>query len=104
LRGVVKELAGLVKAKRVGCGLLFVDSAARAACYANRCASLRAIVGTNDKAVSEGVEQLGANVLIMEYPQLGYKGMMAMVKPFLESQRDVPAAVQRELNELATCY
>ena len=47
---------------------------------------------------------LGANVLIIEYPQLGYTGMMGLVKPFLESQRDVPAAVQRELNELATCF
>src|SRR4051812_29922406 len=27
LRGVVKELAGLIKMKRVGCGVLFVDSA-----------------------------------------------------------------------------
>ncbi|HUO08718.1 MAG TPA: hypothetical protein VM008_10490 [Phycisphaerae bacterium] len=103
LRGVVKELAGLVKSKKVCCGLLFVDSAARAACYANRCHSLRAIVGTNDKAVSDGVEQLGANVLIIEYPQLGYKGMMGLIKPFLESQHAAPAAVLKELNELAAC-
>jgi hypothetical protein len=103
LRAVVKELAGLVKSKRVCCGLLFVDSAARAACYANRCHSLRAIVGTNDKAVSDGVEQLGANVLIIEYPQLGYKGMMGLIKPFLESHHAAPAAVLKELNELAAC-
>jgi hypothetical protein len=104
LRVVVKELAGLVKGKRVGSGLLFVDSAARAAVYANRCHSLRAVVATSDKAVSDAVEHLGANVLIIEYPQLGYKGMMALIKPFIESLHQAPAAVQKELNDLATCY
>ncbi|MGN6370070.1 MAG: hypothetical protein ACTHN5_17575 [Phycisphaerae bacterium] len=104
LRGAVKELAGLIKNRKVCCGLLFVDSAARAACYANRCHSLRAIVGTSDKAVRDGAEQLAANVLIIEYPQLGYQGMMGLIKPFIEGQRALTPAVQRELNDLATCY
>ena len=103
LRNVVKELAGLVKSKKVTGGLLFVNSAARASVYANRCHSLRAVVGTSDKAVSDGIEHLGANTLIIEYPLLGFKSMMALIKPFIESMHQAPAAVQKELNELMTC-
>jgi hypothetical protein len=103
LKGVVKELAALVKAKKVAGGLLFVPSAARAICYANRCQSLRAVVATNDRAVSEGIELLGANVLVVEYPPFGFKAMLALVKPFVESVQAVPAAVQRELDELRNC-
>jgi hypothetical protein len=103
LRLVVKELATLVKNKKVTGALLFVNSAARAVCYANRCHSLRAIVGTSDKAVADGIEHLGANTLILEYPLLGFKSMMALVKPFIESLHQPSAAVQKELSELMTC-
>ncbi len=103
LRLVVKELAALVKNKKVTGALLFVNSAARAVCYANRCHSLRAIVGTSDKAVADGIEHLGANTLILEYPLLGFKSMMALVKPFIESLHQPSAAVQKELSELMTC-
>jgi hypothetical protein len=103
LKSVVKELAGLVKNKKVAGGVLFVPSAARAICYANRCQSLRAVVATNDRAVSEGIELLGANVLVVEYSQFGFKAMHALVKPFIESMQTVPAPVQRELDELRTC-
>lgn len=103
LKSVVKELALLVKNKKVAGGVLFVPSAARAVCYANRCQSLRAVVATNDRAVSEGIELLGANVLVVEYPPFGFKAMLALVKPFVESMQQVPAAVQRELDELRNC-
>jgi hypothetical protein len=104
LKGAVKELAGLVKNRKVRGGVLFVPSAARAVCYANRCPSLRAVVGTTERAVSEGLEMLGANVLVVEYSQFGFKGMMPLVKPFVEGAGALPAAVAKELNELAACY
>ncbi|HVS71693.1 MAG TPA: hypothetical protein VHQ47_10605 [Phycisphaerae bacterium] len=104
LKGAVKELAKLVKNGKVRGGVLFVPSAARAGCYANRCPSLRAVVATTERAVSEGLELLGANVLVIEYSQFGFKGMMPLVKPFVEQERTLPAGVAKELNELATCY
>ncbi len=104
LKGAVKELAKLVKSGKVRGGILFVPSAARAVCYANRCPSLRAIVATTERAVSEGLELLGANVLVIEYSQFGFKGMMPLVKPFVEGGSALPAGVAKELNELATCY
>ncbi len=104
LKGAVKELAQLVKGRKVRGGVLFVPSAARGVCYANRCPSLRAIVGTTERAVSEGLEMLGANVLVVEYSQFGFKGMMPLVKPFVEGVGSLPAAVAKELNELAMCY
>jgi hypothetical protein len=103
LKNVVKELANLVKNKKVTGGSLFVPSAARAICYANRCQSLRGVVATNDRAVSEGIELLGANVLVVEYPPFGFKAMQALVRPFVESMQNVPAPVQRELDELRNC-
>ena len=103
LRNVISELSALVKSKRVTGGVLFVGSAARAVCYANRCANLRAIVATNDRAVREGIEHLGANVLVVEYPAFGFEAMMAMIKPFVESMHAAPVGVERELHDLRSC-
>lgn len=103
LKNVVKELAALVRTRKVPGGLLFVNNAARAICYANRCASLRAIVATSDRAVADGIDQLGANVLVIEYPQHGFKSMAALVKPFIESTMSNTVAIEKDLNELRNC-
>lgn len=103
LKMAIKELAKLVKSNKVRGGVLFVPSASRAICYANRCPSLRAIVATTERAVSEGLELLGANVLVIEYSQFGFKGMFPLVKPFIDNQPGLSNAVAKDLNELATC-
>ncbi len=103
LKSVVKELAALIRNRKVSGGVLFVSSAARAALYANRCSSLRAVVATSEKSVSEGIEQLGANVLVIEYPQFGARAMSGFVQPFLESARAQPVVVGRDLDELRMC-
>jgi hypothetical protein len=103
LKTAIKELAKLVKTGKVRGGLLFVPSASRAICYANRCPSLRAIVATTERAVSEGLELLAANTLVIEYSQFGFKGMFPLVKPFIDNQPGLTAAVAKDLNELATC-
>jgi hypothetical protein len=103
LPAVVRELAQAVKTGQTAGGLLFVPSAARATCLANRCASLRAIVGTCGEAVEQGIRELGANVLIIEYPHHGPRSVSGMVDRMLGQKPEVPASVQRDLADLHRC-
>jgi hypothetical protein len=103
LSAVVRELAAAIKGRQVAGGLLFVRSAARAVCLANRCASIRAIVGTSGEAVEQGITELGANVLIIEYPHHGPKSTVAMVDRITQQTPSVPASVERELADLHRC-
>lgn len=100
LSQVIKELAAAVKTHRVQGGVLFVHHAALAMCMANRCPSLRAVAGTCVEAVDQGVRELGANVLVIEYPHHGLKSMSAMVDRLAAQLVTPPAHVERELSEL----
>ena len=88
---------------RVAGGVLFVRSAALAACFANRCPSVRAVVGTCTGAVEQGVKQLGANVLIVEYPYHGPESMRQMIDAFVKTPRPNLSQVERQLKELSRC-
>jgi len=99
----VQRLARAVKAGSRDGGIFFVPAAARVTCYANRCPSLRAVVGTCGQAVEEGIAHLGANVLIIEYPHHGPASMQAMIDRFTQARREPPANVATELKELASC-
>lgn len=103
LHVAIGDLARAVSAERAAGGVLFVRSAARAACYANRCPSLRAVVGTCGEAVEQGINELGANVLIVEYPHHGAKAIDAMVERFTAAAPATPPDVAVNLKELATC-
>ncbi len=102
---IIKRLATSMRDGRAAGGILFVQSAARAACFANRCPSLRAVVGTCGDAVQQGIDQLEANVLIVEYPHQGPQAMRAMVRQFIDAPRPTPPdpALAQQLQELATC-
>ena len=100
---VVREAGAALKAGQIAGAVLFVDNAARATCFANRCASIRAVVGTCGEAVEQGISELGANVLIIEYPHVGPRAMAAMVDRMLQQQPKAPAQVQRELADLHRC-
>jgi len=103
LSNVVRELSALLHGRRVAGGLLFVPSAAKAVCYANRCTSIRAVVGTCGEAVEQGVTELGANALVIEYPHQGPSAMAAMVDRMLQEAAVAPPAVERELADLHRC-
>ncbi len=103
LADVIGRMARSVRDGRAVGGVLFVHSAAQAACFANRCQSLRAVVGTCGQAVQQGIDQLAANVLILEYPHHGHKSMQALVDAFIQTPRPALADVDRRLRELATC-
>lgn len=100
---VIRDLAAAIKAGQAHGALLIVRSAARAICYANRCESLRAVVGTCGEAVEEGIAELGANILVIEYPHVGPLAMEAMVDRILAHAPSSPTLTQRDLADLHRC-
>jgi hypothetical protein len=100
---VIKALATEVKAGRAAGGILMVQNAATAAVFANRCPSLRAVVGTCLDAVEQGVRQVAANVLIIEYPYKTLQQMKNMLSRFVKLPRSLPEDVRRQIEELASC-
>ncbi len=103
LHQVVRDASRSVRSGRVEGVILFVPSSALVGCYANRCPSLRAVVATCDEAVEQGIELLGANVLIVEYPHHGYRSMLAMVDRFISGKRPDLPRINQQLKELASC-
>ena len=100
LTQVIHDLAHGVRQRSVLGGLLFVRSAARAIVLANRCPHLRAVVGSCPEAVEQGIAQVGANVLIVEYPYVNAERLAAMVTRMTQSKPVVSAHVERELADL----
>jgi hypothetical protein len=103
LVGAIKHLAAEVKHDRAVGGVLLVQSGAAAAVYANRCPSLRAILGTCRDAVQQGLELVGANVLIVETPHLTLQQARNVLSLFVRMRREPGDDVQRMLQELASC-
>jgi ribose 5-phosphate isomerase RpiB len=86
---VMKKLAAEVKAGRAAGGIVMVQNAAAAMVYANRCPSLRAILGTCMDAVEQGVQQVAANVLVIEYPYKTLQQMKNMLGRFIKAKREL---------------
>ena len=100
LSQVVRDVAGSLRSGSIAGALLFVRNASRSMCFANRCTSIRAIIGTCGEAVEQGIAELGANVLVIEYPHVGPRAMAAMVDRILQQRPRVTTQVQRELADL----
>jgi hypothetical protein len=98
---VVTVLAADVRSGRAAGGILMVQNAAVATVYANRCPSLRAVPGTCLQAVEQGVRQVAANVLIVEYPYKTLQQMRNMLGRFVKARRELSEDVRRQLQELA---
>ena len=103
LPAAVRAAASALGNSKAKLAVLFVPAAARAVCLANRCPGLRAIVGTCRQAVQEGIDLLGANVLVLEYPHHGFKSMAELTGLFLTSPGYPPMEVQKQLTDLAAC-
>jgi ribose 5-phosphate isomerase RpiB len=103
IASVVKTIAGEVTAGRAGAAVLMLQTGAAAVVFANRCPSLRAILGTCHEAVEQGVSQVGANVLVIEHPHRTLQQMKNMLSRFLKAKRELPEDVRRQLQELASC-
>lgn len=99
----VREVARRVKDGRAAGAVLFTHAAAAATCFANRCANLRAIVGTSDASIEQAVKQIAANVLIIEYPMHGQRSMRSLVERFTTMARPTLPEIERQLKELSAC-
>lgn len=100
---VVKKLAAEVKANRAAGGVLMVQNGAAAMVYANRCPSLRAVLGTCQETVEQGVQLVAANVLVVEYPHRTLQQMKNMLGRFAKAKRELSDDVKRDLQEMASC-
>jgi hypothetical protein len=100
---VVKDVAGALKSGSAAGALMFVQSAAVAGVYLNRCPSVRAVVGTNLQAVEQAVRQVAANVLVIEYPGQSLQQMKNLVGRFVKGKRELSVETRQALQELASC-
>jgi hypothetical protein len=100
---VIRALAGGITTHRAAAGVLLVQSAAAVMVYANRCPSLRAIVGTCLDAVEQGIQQVAANVLVIEHPHRTLHQVKSMLARFARAGRELPEDVRRQLETLGAC-
>jgi ribose 5-phosphate isomerase RpiB len=103
LAKVVKHLASEIKTGNATGGVILVQTGAAALLFANRCPSLRAVLGTCLQAVEQGISQVAANVLVMEYPYQTLMQIKNMLSRFVRGQRTPSEQVQKQLQELASC-
>lgn len=101
--GVVKALAAEIKHGRASGGILLVQNGAPAIVYANRCPSLRAILGTCLESVEQGLQQVAVNVLVIEYPYKTLQQMKNLIGRFVRGGPGVSEEVRRDFQELASC-
>ena len=103
LAAVVKRIAAAVKGGKSTGGLLLMQSAAAAVVLANRCPSLRAIVGTTLESLEAGIAQVAANVLVVEYPGKTFPQIKNLIGRFVRAKRELSEEAKRQLQELASC-
>ena len=103
LVAAIKHIAGEVKNGRSAGGILMVQSGATALVYANRCPSLRAIVGTCLETVEQGIQQVAANVLVVEYPHKTLQQIRNLLSRFVKAKRELSEDVKRAMQELSSC-
>lgn len=100
---MLKRAATAIKNGEAEVLVCFVKSGAVVNCMANRCPSLRAVVGTCEETVQQAIAELGVNVLIVEAPHHDGPGMRAVVDHFLRGQRTLPNAIAEQIKELGQC-
>src|SRR5215208_678231 len=103
LVAVIRKIATEIKSGKAPGALLMTQSAASALVFANRCPSLRAIVGTCMETVEQGMAQVAANVLIIEYPHKTLQQIRNLIARFVKARRELSEETKRSLQELSTC-
>ena len=103
LVAVVKRIASELKVGSALGAILLVRNGAAAMVFANRCPSIRAILGTCMEAVEQGVREVAANVLILEYPYKTLQQMRNLLTRFARGGGGPNEQLTRQLTELASC-
>lgn len=99
IRIIAKEL----KDGRADGAIVLVGNGALAMVYANRCPSIRAVLGTCIEAVEQGVRQVGANVLVIEHPYKSLQEAKTLLARFARTRPEVSEQVKKDLSELSSC-
>jgi hypothetical protein len=103
LVAVIKLLAHEIKSGQASAGVLLVQNAAMPIVFANRCPSLRAVVGTCLEAVEQGIGQAAANVLVIEHPYKTLPQVKSLLGRFVRGRREMSEDLRRQLQELSSC-
>jgi len=99
----IKKIADEIKSDRIAGAILLVNTGAESLVYANRCPSIRAVLGTCIDAVDQGVTQVAANVLVVEHPYKTLSQVKNLLGRFVRGKRQLGDDVRARLKELATC-
>ncbi|WP_428389518.1 hypothetical protein [Mucisphaera sp.] len=94
---VLRDLSNAIESGRAAGGILFVASAAKPLCLANRLRPLRAVHAHCEAALRQGIRDVGANVLILEFPFLDHDRMAAHTDQILASSPAIPPAIAHAL-------
>lgn len=97
----VQVIAESVKQGTAGGGILAVTAGAQAMLLANRCPHLRAVLGTSLQTVDAGIEQIAANVLVLEHPRLTLMQARNMLQRFARATREPGEDLKRQLQVMA---
>jgi hypothetical protein len=103
LVAAIKAIAAQVKSNQSAGAVLLVQNGANAVVFANRCPSLRAIIGTCIDAVDQGLGQVAANVLIIEHPYKTLSQVKNLVSRFVRGPSTVSDELKQQLSELTSC-
>jgi hypothetical protein len=103
LINAIRAISREIKSGKISGAVLLVKNAARAALFANRCPNIRAVLGTCMETVEQGVEQIAANVLIIEYPYKTLSQIRNLLTRFLRPARKLSSQLEQQLKELASC-
>jgi hypothetical protein len=103
LASAIKSLASQIKSGHAAGGLLLLQSAAEAIVYANRCPSIRAIVGTCPESIDRGTSAVAANVLAVEYPRKSFAEIRNLLSRFAAAKRTLCDETRHRLEEMASC-
>ena len=99
----IRKIADEIKSHRLSGAIVLVRTGAEAIVYANRCPSLRAVLGTCIDAVEQGIQQVAANVLVIEHPYKTLSQVKNLVGRFVRGQRELSVELKARLKELSTC-
>lgn len=97
----VQVIAESVKQGAAAGGVIAVAAGAQAMLLANRCPQLRAVLGTSLEAVEAGIEQIAANVLVLEHPRLTLMQARNMLQHFARAKRQLSEDMKRQLQVMA---
>jgi hypothetical protein len=102
LTAALKIVGGEVKGGKAIGAVIVVESGAAAVVLANRSPALRAIVGTALATVDQGVNQVAANVLILEHPRLSLAQARNLIARFVRGKRLLSDQTRSQIAELSS--